>query len=71
MLKAEDLWPVVARMPRTERVRLARMALVKGNLPPDAGDAERYAAVPVGEDEFDAAGEDMMAWEADGWEDVK
>jgi hypothetical protein len=71
MLKAEDLWPVVAKMPRHERVRLARMALVKGNLSPEASDAERYSAVPVEEDEFDSADDDMMAWEGDGWEEAR
>ena len=71
MFKAEDLWPLVSKLPREERIRLVRRALVADILPDTATDAERYRVMPVHPGEFDAGNDDPMAWEADGWEDVK
>jgi len=69
-LTAEDLWPLVEKLPRGERVRLARFALSRVELPPGATDAQRYVAWPPRPDEFhsDTAG-DPLAWEGDDWEE--
>lgn len=72
MIKAEDLRPLLAKMTGEERLRLARLALAEKILPPDASDAERYQAMPVHIEEFtNEDEEDAMAWESEGWEDVK
>ncbi len=64
---AEDLWPLVAKLSRKERLRLARCALASVALPPDASDAERYLKIPVREGEFGSAGDDPLGWDGDGW----
>jgi hypothetical protein len=68
-LTADDLWPLVAKLPREEQVRLARRALAR-----EAGaaeEAETYRQLPVGPDEFANETDDPLAWEAEGWEGVK
>ena len=71
MNKAEDLWPLVAKLSRPERIRLARLALATTVLPESATDAERYRSMPVTAQEFHDAVDDPMTWESSGWEDVK
>lgn len=67
-LTAQDLWPLVQKLPRAEWLRLVAMASTLQ--PPEARtDAERYAAAPVlpGEVAADASGLD---WDAEGWEEL-
>jgi hypothetical protein len=65
-LTADDLWPLVEKLPRDQQVRLARRVLRETA---QAGsDADRYRATPAAAGEFD--GEDAAAaWEGDGWEE--
>ena len=64
-LTADDLWPLVLKLPHEEQVRLAKLALraAAGGV-----DAESYAASPPGADEF-SSDEDALAWDADGWDE--
>jgi hypothetical protein len=63
---AQELWPLVEKLPRAEQLRLAKLALRSGA----AGDDRvAYLANPPREDEF-GSDEDPLAWEAEGWEDV-
>lgn len=66
-LNAEDLLPLVQKLPREEQVRLARLALRAAST--GAADEKAYADEPPRPDEFEAD-EDPLAWEADGWEDA-
>jgi hypothetical protein len=63
LLTADDLMPLVASLPDSERIRLLRwIASSRGT------DASAYKAVPPTDEEF--SGEDEpLAWEADGWEE--
>lgn len=61
---AQDLWPLVQKLPREERLRLAKLALRSATV---GDDATAYGATPVGVDEF-SADEDPLAWDAEGWE---
>ena len=67
-LTAEDLWPLVQKLPHDEQVRLAKLALMAASREPDA-DMEAYRAAPPAPDEF-ATSDDPLAWEAEGWENV-
>ncbi len=67
-LKAEDLWPLVQKLPHDEQVRLAKLALMAASRRP-TGDAEAYRIAPPGADEF-RSDDDPLAWEAEGWESV-
>ncbi len=69
-ITAQDLLPLVLKLSREERVRLARMAFSAAATDARA-DVASYAAQPVKPDEFGQAGEDPLAWDAEGWEDVK
>ena len=69
-MTAEDLWPLVAKLSRTEQVRLARLALARSAVGHSRSDAEAYAAQPVGPDEFSTGDDDPMAWDAEGWDDL-
>jgi len=63
-LSAEDVLPLVASLPAKERVRLLRMmASAKGS------DAEMYGSAPPSADEF-SSGDDPLAWDSEGWEQV-
>lgn len=64
-LTAEDLLPLVAKLPHDEQVRLAKLALRAAR---DANrDAAAYRAQPVTEDEL-SQDDDGLAWEGEGWE---
>lgn len=63
---AQELWPLVEKLPRAEQLRLARLALRSAA---SGGDRAAYAATPIGDDEF-GSDEDPLAWESEGWEDV-
>ncbi|MBI4701624.1 MAG: hypothetical protein HY744_10785 [Deltaproteobacteria bacterium] len=68
-ITADDLWPLVAKLPREQRLRLARLALAR--TPAPASDADAYARVPVARDELTDEADDPLAWEAEGWDDVR
>ena len=67
MLTAEDLWPLVQKLPHDEQVRLARLAL-HAAARSGGSDAETYRAHPPGRDEFSSE-EEPLAWEAEGWDE--
>lgn len=63
-LTAEDLLPLIVKLSSAERQKLFLLIQKVGR------DVEAYRATPPGQDEF-SSDEDMLAWDADGWEDVK
>jgi len=66
-LKAEDLLPLVQRLPASEQILLAKLALraaaTDGEL-----DGERYASHPPEAGEFDSE-DDPLAWDGAGWDE--
>ena len=65
-LTADDLWPLVQKLPQDQQVKLARRALQAAAH--GAGDAAAYEAMPPSDSEF--SGDDAAAgWEAEGWEE--
>lgn len=64
-LTADDLLPLVAKLPPEEQVRLARLAWRAAH--DGTRDADAYRARPVQPDEF-SQHEDGGAWESEGWE---
>ncbi len=69
-ITAQDLFPLVLKLSRQERVRLARMAFSSAARDANA-DADAYLAQPVKPDEFGQADGDPLAWDAEGWEEFK
>ena len=65
-LTAEDLWPLVQKLPHEEQVRLAKLAL-RAAARSGGTEAEAYRVSPPGKDEFSSE-EEPLAWEAEGWE---
>lgn len=65
-LSAQDLWPLVQKLPHAEQVRLVKLALMAASRDP-AADADAYRVTPPGPDELVCA-DDPLAWEAEGWE---
>jgi hypothetical protein len=63
-LTADDLLPLIAKLSAVERRRLFRLIQTVGN------DIEAYRTRPPDLSEF-SSDEDMLAWDADGWEHVK
>jgi hypothetical protein len=63
-LKAEDLIPLIAKLSKEERRRLTRLALSQGFSDPQA-----YTAQPTSDDEF-TGDDDLLSWEAEGWENI-
>jgi hypothetical protein len=63
-LTADDILPLVACLAPQERVRLLR--LIKAPL---GSDESVYRSLPPARDEFSTE-EDLLAWDAEGWEDV-
>lgn len=63
-LTADDLLPLIVKLSSAERQRLFLLIQKVGS------DVEAYRATPPGQGEF-SSDEDMLAWDADGWEDVK
>jgi hypothetical protein len=66
-LTAEDLWPLVLKLPHEEQVRLAKLALREAARS-GGSEAEAYRAHPPGRDEFSSE-EEPLAWEAEGWDE--
>lgn len=64
-LTADDLLPLVAKLPQDEQVRLAQLALRAARDP--ARDAAAYRTTPVRPDEL-SQDEEGAAWEGEGWE---
>ncbi|MFH0899543.1 MAG: hypothetical protein V2A73_02815 [Pseudomonadota bacterium] len=67
-LTADDLWPLVKKLPPEEMVRLARLTLMAAARSPDS-DREAYQAIPPTANELSGE-EDALSWEAEGWENV-
>ena len=65
-LSAHDLWPIARKLPPAEQVQLAKLLL--GGVAARRTDAEAYAALPPGKDEFSSE-EDALGWEGEGWEE--
>ncbi len=65
-LRAEDLLPLIAKLPREQRVRLARLVLAAAS---SGDDRAAYAAHPVAPGEL-ADDDDAIAWEGDGWDEL-
>ena len=66
-LTAQDLWPLLLKLPHEEQVRLAKLALhaaSRGGIQ----DRHTYQSVPPAAAEF-AVEEDPLAWEAEGWDE--
>jgi hypothetical protein len=63
---AGELWPLIQRLPREERLRLAKLAL--RSAAEEGGAEAAYAQAPVGADEF-SSDEEPLAWDADGWKE--
>jgi hypothetical protein len=66
-LTAEDLWPLIQKLPRDQQVRLAKLALMAASNSRE--ESEAYRCAPPGPEEF-SSNEDPLAWEAEGWENV-
>jgi hypothetical protein len=66
-LTAQDLWPLVQKLPHDEQVRLAKLAL-RAAARSGSSDTEAYRAAPPSVDEFSSP-EEPLAWEAEGWEE--
>jgi hypothetical protein len=63
-LTADDLLPLIVKLSSAERRKLFLLIQRVGS------DVEAYRATPPAQGEF-SSDEDMLAWDADGWEDVK
>lgn len=61
---AEDFIPHMTALPPDEPVRLVRLILQQ----PAISDAIKYTLMPPGENEF-SSDQDLLAWDADGWEE--
>lgn len=64
-LTAQDLWPLVLKLPHDEQVRLAKLALRAASQ--EDSSAKSYGASPPDPDEF-SSDEEPLAWESEGWE---
>lgn len=61
----QEILPLIADLTLPERVRLVRLTVEQ----PGVDEAEVYRILPSGRSEF-SSGEDLLEWEADGWEDL-
>lgn len=66
----EDLLPLVAKLTRDERIRLAQLALQAEDSEKREGPAEVYRIAPVQGHEV-ADNEDPLSWESEGWEGIE
>jgi hypothetical protein len=64
-LTADDLLPLVAKLPPDEQVRLAQLALRAAR--DGTRDAAAYRTTPVRPDEF-SQDDESASWEGEGWE---
>ena len=65
-LIADDIFPLVDCLSPDERLRLLRFI----SAPPTADDRDLYRALPPRNKEF-SSDEDLLAWDAEGWEEVR
>lgn len=65
-ITADDLWPIIQKLPQEELARLVRLARRAATGARE--DLEAYQAVPPSETEF-GADEDSLSWEGEGWEE--
>ena len=67
LLTAQDLWPLLLKLPHDEQLRLAKLALHAAS---GGGreDARVYRAAPPAEEEFPIA-DNPLAWEGEGWDE--
>jgi hypothetical protein len=65
-LTAEDLWPLVQKLPHDEQVRLAKLVLgaAAGGSAPDV---DAYRTHPPSPGELSSE-DDGLGWESEGWE---
>lgn len=64
LLTADDIMPLVASLPDSERIRLLRWIASSSH----GRDSSAYKVAPPTREEFSVEDE-ALAWEADGWED--
>ncbi len=66
-LSAQDLWPLLLKLPHDEQLRLAKLALCAAS---GGGreDARAYRTAPPTADEFSVA-DNALAWEGEGWDE--
>jgi hypothetical protein len=62
-LTADDILPLVDSLPPRERARLLRMIASK-----QGSDASMYKSMPASPEEF-STNDEVLARDADGWED--
>lgn len=65
-LSAEDIFPLVDCLSPDDRLRLLRFISAR----PGADDRDIYGALPPRSQEF-SSDEDLLAWDAEGWEGVR
>lgn len=65
-LSAEDIFPLIGCLSPHERLRLLRFISAR----PAAEDRDVYRALPPRNEEF-SSDEDLLAWDAEGWEEVR
>jgi len=65
-LSAKDIFPLVDCLSPDERLRLLRFISAR----PAADDRDTYRALPPRNEEF-SSDEDLLAWDAEGWEEVR
>ncbi len=63
LLTADDIMPLVASLPDSERIRLLRRIVL-----PHGTDESAYRVAPPTDDEL-SGDDEPLAWEADGWEE--
>jgi hypothetical protein len=66
-LSAEDIFPLVDCLSPDERLRLLRFISAR---PVAEGDRDIYRALPPRSEGL-SSDEDRLAWDAEGWEDVR
>ena len=66
-LTAQDLWPLLRKLPHDEQLCLAKLALYAAS---GGGreEARAYQAAPPAADEFSIA-DNPLAWEGEGWDE--
>jgi hypothetical protein len=63
-LTADDILPLVAQLSPAERQRLFQLIQAASN------DAEAYGVVPPAQNEL-SSDDELLAWDGEGWENVK
>ncbi len=66
LLTADDIFPLVTCLTPEERLRLLRLI----SIPQGMDDGDTYRVFPPIQKEFSSDNE-SLAWDADGWEDIR